>query len=136
MGWRGAGWPEEYGRKPTAEDLIVPGRSEPGRPWGTAEDAGGPLWSQAVDRAFKRQLAALGQRAHRVHDLRHTFASLCADAGMRENVAARWTHKPGGSSARHLYSVPSWAAQCAEMKLLVVNFEPPPVVGARTATGG
>jgi hypothetical protein len=55
---------------------------------------------------------------------------------MRENVAARWTHTPGGSSARHLYALPSWVVQCAEMKLLAVNFEPPPVVGARVATGG
>jgi integrase len=134
--WRSEGWPEAYGREPAEEDLVVPGRSEGGRPWGAAEDAGGPLWAQDVDRAFKRQLAALGMRPHRVHDLRHTFASLCADAGMRENVAARWTHTPGGSSARHLYALPSWVVQCAEMKLLAVNFEPPPVVGARVATGG
>jgi integrase len=120
--WRSVGWREEYGRAPLPEDLLLPARSDPGRPWGQASDAGGPLWAQDAYRALGRSLEAAGIRAHRVHDLRHTFASLCADAGMRENVAARWTHAPSGGSARHLYALPSWAAQCAEMVLLRVSF--------------
>jgi len=134
--WRTVGWREEYGREPLPDDLVVPGRSESGRPWGQASDAGGPLWAQDVYRALRRSLEAAGVRAHRVHDLRHTFASLCADAGMRELVAARWTHAPSGGSARHLYALPSWAAQCAEMLLLRVSFveaDEVPVPGSRTA---
>ena len=46
--------------------------------------------------------------------------SLCADAGVAADVATRWTHTAGGSSARALYLVPSWARQCAEMLRLVV----------------
>jgi integrase len=116
--WRAQGWREEFGREPRSGDLLLPARASGGRPWGAAADAGGPLWAQDVHRALRRDLHAAGVRAHRVHDLRHTFASLCADAGMRENVAARWTHAPGGSSARHLYALPSWAAQCSELLLL------------------
>ncbi len=116
--WRRDGWPAEYGREPTEDDLILPARGKPGRRWGAADGSGGPLWAQDVYRALQRDLKAALVPGHRVHDLRHTFASLCADAGMRENVAARWTHTPGGASARHLYALPSWAAQCAEMMLL------------------
>lgn len=137
--WRSQGWPEEYGRAPRSENLLLPSRAEAGRPWGTASDAGGPLWAQDAHRALRRDLTAAGVRAHRVHDLRHTFASLCADAGMRENVAARWTHAPGGSSARHLYALPSWAAQCAELVLLRLDVDPSagvPVPRSRTAESG
>lgn len=114
-------WHEEYGRAPTSSDLIVPARGTPGRPWDAAHGPSGPLWAQVAHRALQRDLESAGLSAHRVHDLRHTFASLCADSGMRELVAARWTHRPGGSSARHLYAVPSWEAQCAEMVLLRVR---------------
>jgi len=119
--WRDVGWPREYGRKPTGDDLIVPGRDKGGRPWGAAGEAGGPLWSQDVYRALQRDLTACSIVTHRVHDLRHTLASLCADAGMEENVAARWTHSPTGKSSRHLYAIPSWERQCAEMMKLVLK---------------
>ena len=119
--WREVGWPQEYGRKPLASDLIIPGRDKGGRPWGAAGEAGGPLWSQDVYRALQRDLTACGIVSHRVHDLRHTLASLCADAGMEENVAARWTHAPTGQSSRHLYALPSWERQCTEMLKLVLK---------------
>jgi integrase len=49
------------------------------------------------------------------HGMRHTFASLCADAGMAESIASRWTHTAAGGSARDAYVAPSWQRQCAEM---------------------
>lgn len=119
--WRVEGWRAEYGRTPARDDLIVPSRGKPGRPWGTAEGTGGPLWQQDIHRALQRDLTACDLPPHRVHDLRHTFVSLCADAGMAPEVASRWTHAPletGGS--RHLYLVPSWTRQCAEMLKLEV----------------
>ena len=66
-------------------------------------------------RELQSDLGGCGIAAHRVHDLRHTFVSLCADAGMAGDVVTRWTHTPAGSSARHLYLTPSWQRQCAEM---------------------
>lgn len=117
--WR-ALWPEEYGRAAAAADLVVPARGSSGRR-GAASGIGGPLWQQDIHRALQRDLTACCLPPHRVHDLRHTFVSLCADAGMAADVATRWTHAPTSTSARHLYLVPSWARQCAEMlKLQVV----------------
>lgn len=113
--WSGVGWLQEYGREPQRDDLIVPCRGAPGRPWGTAEGSGGPLWQQDVHRALQRDLTACGLRAHRVHDLRSTFISMLADSGVAADVAERWTHSPSGRSARHLYLAPSWERQCAEM---------------------
>lgn len=119
--WRDVGWPEEYGRTPRREELVVPCRGQAGRPWGAADGPGGPIWSQDVHRALQRDLLACGIRAHRVHDFRHTLASLCADAGMHEHVAARWTHAPTGQTARHLYSMPAWSRQCDEMLKLTLT---------------
>jgi len=113
--WAGEGWLAEYGRAPTPEDFLVPVRAGTGRRRGDRVGAGGPLWQQAVWDALQRDLEACGIQSHRIHDLRHTLASLCADAGMEENVASRWTHAPTSKSSRHLYAVPSWDRQCAEM---------------------
>lgn len=119
--WQTDGWRAEYGREPRPEELVVPCRGQAGRPWGTADGPGGPLWSQDVHRALQRDLTACGIRNHRVHDFRHTLASLCADAGMEESVAARWTHAPTGNTSRHLYRAPAWSRQCEEMRKLVLD---------------
>lgn len=119
--WRRVGWLQEYGREPTRDDLIVPARGAPGRPWGTADGSGGPIWQQDVHRALQRDLTACDLRAHRVHDLRGTFISLLADSGVAGDVAERWTHTPAGRSARHLYLTPSWERQCTEMLKLCLD---------------
>lgn len=113
--WKQVGWRQEYGRDPEPEDLLVPARGAPGRPWGTAEGVGGAIWQQDVHRALQRDLLACGIRSHRVHDLRSTFISLLADSGVAADVAERWTHAPAGRTARHLYLTPSWQRQCEEM---------------------
>jgi integrase len=79
----------------------------------------------AVYRCFQADLTGSGLAGHRVHDLRHTFVSLCADAGMAADVATRWTHTAGGASARQLYLVPSWERQAAEMLRLVIDLRGP-----------
>lgn len=123
--WRDR-WPLEYGREPAPGDLVVPARAVPGRR-GPGVGVGGPLWQQDIHRALQRDLTACGLPPHRVHDLRHTFVSLCADAGVAAEVATRWTHAPTSTTARHLYLVPSWARQCAEMlKLEVAPRRPRP----------
>lgn len=117
--WR-ALWPGWYGREPTPADLIVPARAHRSR-----VSLGGPRRQAAVWRELQRDLEAAGLRAHRVHDFRHTFVSLCADAGMAAEVASSWTHTAvSSSSARDLYLVPSWARQCAEMARLEITLTP------------
>ena len=118
--WRVNGWVQEYGRAPAADDLIVPSRGRPGRPWKACDGPGGPLWQQAVWDAMQRDLEGAGLPRHRVHDARHTLISLCSDAGVAANVGERWTHTAGGRSARHLYDAPSWDRQCAEMSKIVL----------------
>ncbi len=106
--WRGQ-WREWYGRAPKPADMIVPARNRERRGVGSARR------QAAVYRDLHLDLARCGLDKHRVHDLRHTFISLCADAGVAAEVAQRWTHVSSGSSARHLYLVPSWDRQCAEV---------------------
>ncbi len=120
--WRTEGWPEEYGCAPKASDLVVPARGRPGRHAGVAAGVGGALWQQDIHRALQRDLLACGLPPHRVHDLRHTFVSLCADFGVSPEIAARWTHAPlATAGSRHLYLVPAWSRQCEEILRLRVT---------------
>jgi integrase len=105
-----ARWSTWYGREPRPADLVVPARAHRAVP-----SVGSARRQSAVWRDLQRDLTGAGLAAHRVHDLRHTFASLCADAGMAESIASRWTHTPSGGSARDAYVAPSWQRQCAEM---------------------
>lgn len=118
--WRGEGWASWYGREPEAGDLIVPTRSHRQR-----AEVGACRRQGAVYRELQADLARAGVARHRVHDLRHTFVSLCADAGIAADVATRWTHTPGGGSARALYLTPSWDRQCAEMARITIRFTGP-----------
>lgn len=112
--WWRSQWPEWYGREPRDADLIVPSRAQRAQPI-----AGGPRRQTTVWEALGKDLEACCLPQHRVHDLRHTFASLCGDAGMEESVAARWTHAPSRQSAREAYREISWERQCAELLKLV-----------------
>jgi integrase len=116
LAWWREGWSSWYGREPGALDLIVPARRHRAVP-----SLGSARRQSAVWRELQRDLEGAGLPVHRVHDLRHTFASLCADAGMAESIAARWTHAAGGGSAREAYVAPAWSRQCAEMLRLTVR---------------
>lgn len=98
--------------------MIVPARKHRLVP-----SVGGPRRQAAVYRDLQTDLKRAGVAPHRVHDLRHTFVSLCADAGMAAEVAQRWTHAARASaSAVELYRMPSWKRQCEEMLKLRVEF--------------
>jgi len=114
--WWRESWPRWYGRAAEPTDLIVPARADRARP-----SVGGPRRQPAVWRELQSDFAGCGIEPRRVHDIRHTFVSLCADAGMAADVVTRWTHTAAGASARHLYLVPSWDRQCAEMLKLQVR---------------
>jgi len=110
LAWWQSTWASWYGREPTALDLIVPARRHRAVP-----SLGSARRQSSVWRELQRDLEGAGLPVHRVHDLRHTFASLCADAGMAESIAA------GGGSAREAYVAPAWSRQCAEMLRLTVR---------------
>lgn len=116
LAWWEEQWPRWYGREAQPVDHIVPARAHRLVP-----SVGGPRRQPAVWRDLQNDLAGCGIAARRVHDIRHTFVSLCADAGMAADVVTRWTHTATGGSARALYLVPSWVRQCAEMLKLEVR---------------
>lgn len=116
LAWWRAQWPRWYGREAQPGDLIVPARKHRLTP-----SVGGPRRQPAVWRELQSDLAGCGVAPRRVHDIRHTFVSLCADAGMAADVVTRWTHAPTEATARSLYLLPSWTRQAAEMGRLVVR---------------
>jgi integrase len=115
--WHAGGWARWYGRAPTAADLIVPTRAHRQR-----ASVGKCRRQGAVYREFQADLLGAEIPPHRVHDTRHTFVSLCADAGVTAEVATRWTHAGRtSSSAVEIYRTPSWARQCEEMSKLTIT---------------
>ncbi len=118
LAWWHSRWTSWFGREPTAQDLIVPARKHRLVP-----SVGSSRRQAAVYRDLQVDLKRASIGAHRVHDFRHTFVSLCADAGMAAEVAQRWTHATRASaSAVELYRMPSWQRQCEEMLKLRVEF--------------
>ncbi len=116
LAWWRASWPRWYGRTAEAHDLIVPARKHR-----ATASVGGSRRQAAVWRELQSDLAGCAIAPRRVHDLRHTFVSLCADAGCAPEVASRWTHAPASTGARHLYLTPSWDRACAEMLKVTVR---------------
>jgi integrase len=118
LAWWRTRWADWYGQAPTDQDLIVPARRTRMMP-----SLGGSRRQASVWLGLHTDLKRAALVAHRTHDLRHTFVSLCADAGMAAEVAQRWTHTTRTSgSAVDLYRAPSWQRQCEEMLKLRVEF--------------
>lgn len=111
--WREHGWQRLMGRKPTADDLIVPSRE--GR-------------NRNVNHALKRfheDLERVGLRTRRLHDARRTLISLARADGARGEVLEWCTHSPKGDII-NLYTTLPWAAFCAEVAKLNVVWRPTP----------
>ena len=83
--WKLEGWVELMGRKPTADDAILPSRA-------------GKIRSRHHSRnKLLEDLARLGLRHRRGHDLRRTFVTLCRVDGAREDPLEMISHNPGGN---------------------------------------
>ena len=110
--WRSGGWESMVGRAPTADDLIVPPR---------------PEWTDEpfrnVNRALRRfheDLAHLGLRRRRQHDLRRTFITIARSDGARKDFLEHITHGPRGD-IMDLYTTVPWDVLCEEVAQLRIS---------------
>lgn len=103
--WRLEGWAQKYGREPEGDDLIVPTEKNKVR------KAGDTLHT------FKKDLAKVGLRERRGHDLRRTFITLAQIDGARRDVLKPLTH-PGEQDIVGLYTTFPWPVVCAEIAKL------------------
>jgi integrase len=106
--WKLAGWERTYGRVPTADDLIIPTRNLTGRQ------------SPESQSALLGDLALLGLRRRRGHDLRRTFITLAQVDGARRDLLETITHGPRGDIINIYTSFP-WPALCAEVAKLKIE---------------
>jgi integrase len=68
----------------------------------------GPLSKAANNRRFRRALkAAKLEPSHRIHDLRHTFGTRCAAAGVRRTLQEWMGHRDIATTQRYADYAPS-----------------------------
>jgi integrase len=130
--WKRTGWVELMGKAPGPDDLVVPSRE-------------GAVRSRHHSRnKLLEDLARLGLRHRRGHDLRRTFITLVRVDGGRKDILEAVTHSPRGNIIDIYTSLP-WTSLCEEVAKLKVELRSPeeaPVapaeatVSATTGEGG
>ena len=124
--WTMSGWEKMVGRAPTPDDLLVPMPPQDAlRRRGDVTRESLRTKTYAYKRA-KQDLADLGLRHRREHDLRRTMVTLMREAGARKEVLVTITHNPRRETI-DMYTVFSWTAKCAEVVKL--KFDIPPAGG-------
>jgi hypothetical protein len=118
--WKADGWREHFGRDPKGDDLIVPAAR------------GGFRRSNHMRDDFEDDLARLGLRHRRQHDLGRSFISHAVDAGALRERLRPGTHGLG-TSVIELYDTPLWKACCDEVVKL--KLDPPSAEVAAIAMG-
>lgn len=116
--WKLSGWPAMMGRAPGPDDLIVP------LPAGLRTKAGTMRDKNRGYKAITADLATLGLRHRRGHDLRRTMISLARADGARTEVLERITHRRKGSVMMDVYTEFPWEVKCAEIMKLNVRRRP------------
>lgn len=106
--WKLSGWSLMMGRQPAPSDLIIPSRRGANRGC-----------NHSLVR-FREDLARLGLRRRRQHDLRRTFISLARTDGARKDVLERVTHGSRGDIV-DLYTELPWSLLCEEVAKLKVS---------------
>ncbi len=106
--WKLAGWERTYGRAPSADDFIVPTRNMTERP------------SPDAQYALLLDLAMLGVRPRRGHDLRRTFITLAQVDGARRDLLETITHGPRWN-IMNVYTTFPWPALCDEVRKLKIE---------------
>jgi len=115
--WELNGFALNFGRRPTADDFIVPKRSV-GRTIGFTP---GAQRQQNVWRNLQIDLEKVGLRPRRVHDTRRTFITL-AKADGADKYLLRWvTHGPPSEDAFDDYNSPPWETLCEQVAKLRIG---------------
>jgi integrase len=106
--WKLGGWVELMGRQPTPDDALLPSRE-------------GRIRSRHHSRnKLLEDLARLGLRHRRGHDLRRTFVTLCRVDGARKDILEMISHNPRGNIVDIYTSMP-WPSLCEEVAKLKVE---------------
>ena len=111
--WRLGGWARAFGRPATGGDIVCPVTAEPPRK-GRKRAVGSMRDKNWALKRLKLDLAALGFRGRRAHDLRRTGISLARNAGANADLLERGTHATPGA-VLDLYTTPEWEALCREV---------------------
>ena len=116
--WKLGGWAKAFGRPPTDSDPVCPVPPEPPRkgrhkPVGSLRDKNWARKRLIVD------LASLGLRLRRGHDLRRTGISLAQDGGADSRVLRWGTHAPPGETIDE-YTTLAWGTLCRAVAMLNV----------------
>lgn len=130
--WKLSGWAAMLGRTPGPDDLVVPTPVPTNR--GRRLDAGSMRTSSWSWKRFKKDLAMLGFRHRRGHDLRRTFISLARSDGALMDIVKRGTHKPPREVIDG-YTTFEFDVQCREMLKLQLHPGGGELIALPTAVG-
>lgn len=130
--WKLSGWVAVYGRRPTADDYIVPTRNmSDERPHGTAREAAEAQKQLIADLETLGLRTQAGKRLHRRgHDMRRTLITLARTDGAIDGLLRWVTHGPT-SDMIDVYSSPPWSALCAEVAKLKSELREGTVIAMR-----
>ena len=108
---------DEWGADYQEHDLVV------------AKENGGPIHPHAFSQAFERLVAKAGLRAIRLHDLRHTHATIALKAGIPAKVISeRLGHEsPAFTLKQYAHVLPGMQAEAATQVANLVDGHPPGV---------
>lgn len=110
--WKHSAWEAMMGRPPTDDDLIVPCPAPTNR--GPRKPLGAMRDRHYIWKRLQADLAVLGFRPRRAHDLRRTGISLAVDGGADEALLKRGTHAPP-KHVMGLYTSVAWESLCREV---------------------
>lgn len=130
--WKLGGWAKTFGRPPTDDDLVVPVPPEGPRK-GKRRPAGALRTKDWARKRLVIDLAALGLRLRRGHDLRRTGISLAQDGGADSRVLRWGTHAPPGEVV-DAYTSLAWATLCRAVAMLQPGNMMLPETGAGRAS--
>lgn len=117
--WRLGGWARTFGRPPAPGDLVCPVPPEGPRK-GRRKPEGAMRDKNWARKRLVRDLAALGLRHRRAHDLRRTGISLARSDGANADLLDRGTHA-APTEIMDLYTSPEWEALCREVAKLRIR---------------